>query len=389
MIVSIAMIWLATWALAQDPAAHVPVPPATSLEVISPQSFRDRVAAMDAMVAACEHSLTPEDCKVASVGPDVVVSLPSGNRVVRFTWLRSLMDEVEHAPAKPAPVVPDLKAAPANSGGKGGRHFEPPTPTTSTAPEELLTADVLPPLGERLQQARARLKQEMESAVHGGSDGSSQAKLADRQQLDSILGAKEFHTAAVGRTLRERALEKLASWINIAVSKLVGIGSKSKWIGIAAEIVFTSSLCVVLVWFLIRLERQARFAPLPLHGGLTGAPSERDWQLWLTDAQQAASSKAWREAIHYLYWASVSRLESSGLWPADRTRTPREYLALLAEEPARRGNTRSQLAELTRSFERTWYAGQHAEESDFNKAESLAASLGVGVAGVGQRGREE
>jgi hypothetical protein len=67
-----------------------------------------------------------------------------------------------------------------------------------------------------------------------------------------------------------------------------------------------------------------------------GAASAREWQLWLEDARKAAAAGQWREAIHFVYWAAISRLESRRLWPADRARTPREYLALVAPEDPRR-----------------------------------------------------
>jgi hypothetical protein len=79
----------------------------------------------------------------------------------------------------------------------------------------------------------------------------------------------------------------------------------------------------------------------------------------------------WREAIHFVYWASISRLESKRLWPADRARTPREYLALLAPEDPRQTG----LSSLTKSFERTWYGGREAGENDYRKAEALASAL--------------
>ena len=86
-----------------------------------------------------------------------------------------------------------------------------------------------------------------------------------------------------------------------------------------------------------------------------------------------AAQDLWREAIHFLYWAAIARLESRRLWPADRARTPREYLELLPAADSRR----LKLTTLTRSFERTWYGGRDASPSDFNAALKLAAELGV------------
>jgi hypothetical protein len=130
-----------------------------------------------------------------------------------------------------------------------------------------------------------------------------------------------------------------------------------------------------LVWGLLQLERRWRMRLIPdSDGPAAGAASARDWQLWLEDARQAASAGLWREAIHYLYWASISRLESRRLWPADRARTPREYLALVAPEDPRKPG----LATLTGSFERFWYGGRSAAQSDYLKAEELATAMIMG-----------
>jgi hypothetical protein len=130
---------------------------------------------------------------------------------------------------------------------------------------------------------------------------------------------------------------------------------------------------IALVWSLIQIERRSRIRLIPETTGMSGAPSAREWQLWLRDAQDAAAAGLWREAIHFLYWAAISRLESRRLWPADRARTPREYLLLLPKTDPRRDN----LSTLTRSFERTWYGGREAALTDYEVARTLAAGLGV------------
>jgi hypothetical protein len=111
-----------------------------------------------------------------------------------------------------------------------------------------------------------------------------------------------------------------------------------------------------------------------------GAASAIHWQLWLEDARRAAAAGQWREAIHFLYWAAISRLESKRLWPADRARTPREYLALVAPEDPRQPG----LASLTGSFERVWYGGRDAAESDYQRAEQIATALISGAAASAQ-----
>ena len=66
------------------------------------------------------------------------------------------------------------------------------------------------------------------------------------------------------------------------------------------------------------------------------------------------------------------------MWPADRARTPREYLALVAPEDPRQAG----LASLTRSFERVWYGGRTAGEGDYKRAEQTATALIQGFSGT-------
>jgi hypothetical protein len=91
----------------------------------------------------------------------------------------------------------------------------------------------------------------------------------------------------------------------------------------------------------------------------------------MADARAAAAAGLWREGIHFLYWAVISRLESKRLWPADRARTPREYLALVAPDDGRKAG----LGSLTQTFERTWYGGRPTDETDYRNAEELAGNL--------------
>ena len=170
-----------------------------------------------------------------------------------------------------------------------------------------------------------------------------------------------------------RLREWLANLLDKFFSGLVRFGSNAPWIVWVLRILLLVGLCTALVWFLLRIERRSRIRLIPEIELATGAPSAREWQLWLRDAQAMAAQGQWREAIHFLYWASISRLEAKRLWPADRARTPREYLALLNGTDPRKSN----LTALTRSFERTWYGGRAAQASDFNAALEQAAALGV------------
>ncbi len=101
-------------------------------------------------------------------------------------------------------------------------------------------------------------------------------------------------------------------------------------------------------------------------------PSGRNWREWLADARARAAKGEWREAIHFGFWAAVSRLESEGVWPPDKTRTPREYLNAipsfnLSKEP---------FAAMTRKFEASWYGSRPTTEADFAQFANYLERLG-------------
>jgi len=323
-------------------------------DTVSVAGFQSRIQTLDKLVAQCQRAITPANCSSSQVGPDLQLALPSGSRHIRFAWLRTLLDAASDSTKK----------------SKDGSKTQAPEDEDA---EPASSSYHRPTLIQQLADARQRLAEESKLAAQPAPNA-SKSTTPQRQTLDRILAAKEFHPAVAGPSLMDRAFEKIGNWIDTIIGKLEQAGFKSKWVGRTAEILFTLALCITLIWFFIRLERQGRLAMAQISPGPGGAAaSARDWQLWLEDARLAAAQSAWRDAIHLLYWASISRLESLGFWPADRARTPREYLALLAQENAHHADLKA----LTRSFERTWYAGRPAAESDFRRAAEVAAKLGA------------
>jgi Domain of unknown function (DUF4129) len=396
---ALALLLPISLAAAQTGETPPPASTAAASGAISPAEYRARLQTLDQLVAACQRETIPANCRGNQVGPDVQVALPAGARPVRFGWLRALLDQAAQKDQEKTQSVTPQQTKPQQTKPAAQPAPDKKQSITIAAEKRVFPA---PTLAQRLEDARKRLADDEQLAGQAdqadqataqqdkqpGNSSASQAANApvnagaQRRTLTTILAAKEYNPAVVGRSLKDRLLEKVANWIDRALDNIAKVGAKSKWIGPTAEIGFGLLVCVALVWFLIRLERQGRFNAAMLQSGPgSGAASARDWQLWVEDARQAAARGAWRDAIHLLYWASISRLESSGLWPADRARTPREYLALLSKESDQRPN----LTALTRSFERTWYAGRAAAEADFRNAEQLAASLGAGSSRASSR----
>ncbi len=317
--------------------------------------YQEHLTDLDAIVAACRSQrsaggatqTTFPACDPAHIGPDNRVQgfsgTPSQSREVRYDWLRSVMARAAKRDGATQKTIFGAMPRPHNK---------------PVSLDSLLAA------------ARQRLQ---DDAAEAGAPAAATTNYSEeRKSLNAILSQRAYQ----GVTQVSR-MDRLREWFDNLLDKffsgLVKFGSHAPWIVWLLRILLLAAICTGLVWFLLRIERRARLRVVPEIEIATGAPSAREWQLWLRDAQEMAAQGQWREAIHFLYWAAIARLESKRLWPADRARTPREYLALLAGTDSRKVN----LTALTRSFERTWYGGREAQASDFNAALEQAGALGV------------
>jgi hypothetical protein len=197
----------------------------------------------------------------------------------------------------------------------------------------------------------------------------SRADDATRKRLDEILNTRQFDHVH-GPTALDLLEERVSAWIgkffrkiNPKLPDLEDVGQWFVW-GMIAP-----AAAIAGVW-LYRVSQQ-NFGS----GGreiIPFTPSSRNWQEWLEGARARAARGEWRDAIHYGFWAAVSRLESEGVWPPDKTRTPREYLNAIPgsnfwKEP---------FAAVTRKFEASWYGSRPTTESDFAQFAAHLERLG-------------
>jgi hypothetical protein len=311
--------------------------------------YRNHLISLTALVGACARARDIRNCDPLLVGPDDRVPLStapnSERRLVRYGWLRVLFSRAEE-PDDPAPK-------PTASQRTDGQPAPPTTSQFLIAAEKRLAAD--------LAQANAQPAFAPPHAL-------------ERKTMQQVLAGRDFRDLAQP-SATDSVLEKAGNWLNRLFENAARLRATSAWVGRAIVWGFILAVCVGLVFGLLQLERRWRVRLVPdSNGPAAGAASARDWQRWLEDAQRAAGAGLWREAIHFVYWAAISRLESRRLWPADRARTPREYLALVTSEDPRKAG----LTQLTGSFERTWYGGRAAGPNDYQHAEELAKALIAG-----------
>ncbi|HEV2134410.1 MAG TPA: DUF4129 domain-containing protein [Terracidiphilus sp.] len=336
----------------RSPIPTAPSPASGGWQDVSISDYRKHLEALSAVVEACAKARDAKACDPTLVGKNDRVALGNApnaeRRPVRYAWLRVLLLQAQKKDAPksrkpPAGVTSPLTASVAL----------PPPPSTS----------------ELLQTAEKRLA--ADDAQAGGARLMEPENAAQHAAMEQVLAGREFRGLR-RRSAGETLAEKIDNWLNSFFAGAMGLGARAPWLGRAVEAAFILVVCVGLVWGLLQMERRWRIRLTPESiGPAPQAPSARDWQLWIEDARRAAAGGLWRDAIHCVYWAAISHLETRRLWPADRARTPREYLALMAGEDPRRAG----LAALTGSFERTWYGGRPAGEGEYTRAEELAKGL--------------
>jgi hypothetical protein len=174
---------------------------------------------------------------------------------------------------------------------------------------------------------------------------------------------------ATRRNWWDEAKAKIYGWIwrlfgRFLTSAASWSGTKYVIYGITAAV---ACMFGFWIWRLIR-PKGHEFEPPPE----TEAVSARHWTNWLQASRVAAESGDWREAVHLAYWAAISFLEAQGMWRPDRARTPREYLRLIGET----NPSKPALADLTRGFERTWYAQRPATSDDYSRTLQHLETIG-------------
>jgi len=376
--------------------------------------YRQHLVDLGAIVDACAKARDTKACEPELVGQDDRV--PLGNapnaerRLVSYAWLRALLvkaqqkDEIPEPPqTKPQekPQEPqqgaasdkankadnasqdededdsdeDAQSAKDDKSQETAKSEPVKTPAVGLKPAqpEEPARPPKPTTNELLEAAKARLTDDISQADAAASGAPAAAidHAAQREAMKLVLAGRDFRNLEP-QTTRDTFWEKVGEWLNRIWANVAKLHVHAVWFGKTVVWSFILAVCVGLVWGLMQLERRWSVRLVPESDGpAAGAASARDWQLWLKDARSCAAEGRWREAIHFIYWAAISRLESKRLWPADRARTPREYLALVAAEDPRK----PRLAMLTGSFERIWYGGRAAAESDYLKAEDVAAGL--------------
>ncbi|MEA2261671.1 MAG: hypothetical protein QOJ51_4496 [Acidobacteriaceae bacterium] len=302
------------------------------LEQVGLNQYTQELDRLRTVAEGCAQELAHSDaasgrCDPSLVGPDVAVSITNGKRTVSFEWLREALGLAASAEAANNKQSAEKDAA-----------------------------------GE-LSDARSRLAEMIREQASPPASVFVPGNVSNiRRKLDGILESGDYPPAEAPSWLR-RMWGDFVRWLLNSIVKAMPSGSSPSAIYLL-ELTVIAVPCGLLIWWFIRRLQMQKLGLSGESAPHTSAPSAQGWQVWLEQGQTLGREGRWREAIHHVYWAAISCLESRRLWPADRTRTPREYLGLLSGNP----ETRAELSSLTRSFEHTWYGERQASEKDFAEA---------------------
>ena len=306
---------------------------ASPLPPISLPEYKQELERLHTVVEDCAQDVSskmaskttpPKGCDPALVGPDEIVSTASGKRIVEYDWLRDSLRQ---------------------------------------AGQSSMASNKLRDAGTRLGQMSQEIASPPATAYVPGGVANI------RRQLDAILDSGDYPQAKPPSYL-ERLWNDFARWLLNAIFRVLPSGSSSSAIYFL-ELAVIAIPCGLLIWWFVRKLQVQKLGLSRDNAPHPSAPSAQPWDEWLEQGQRLGGEGRWREAVHHVYWAAISCLESRRLWPADRTRTPREYLGLLQGNP----ETRADLTSLTWSFEHTWYGETPAGKEDFDQACSVLTRI--------------
>lgn len=295
-------------------------PEETPVRVVTAAEYRNHLASLKMLVAACQKN--PTECDAKKVGDDERVEGAAFQ--TRWSWLREELSSAHNA------VQPDR--------------------------------------GKLLQEAVARLDEDVALADETVAQSGDTFQRA-RKQADEVLSRPEFRTVAQ-ESYWEREIARFWQWVDELFGGVSRFGKRSPWLVPLTEWgSITLAAAGVLMWVLRTMQRQR------LAVRIESTASAELWQKesdnWAELARAEAARQDWRAAVHCLYWATIVMMEGRKLWRQNRARTPREYLLLL--EPGSR--VQQTLRLLTQTFERIWYGLRPAAESDYASALVLFEEL--------------
>jgi hypothetical protein len=214
----------------------------------------------------------------------------------------------------------------------------------------------------RISKLLASLLTERDSLTQG------QFNEDDQEVLNRILAQPEFQWK--DQVEKPSALLKLRQRIQqelVRLSRmLLGFEGSNYVFGIGALVLLVAGLLFLFRNLLFGFVAEARFAPHAQTGDevLTADTA-------LKRAQNLSHDGDYRSAVRYLYLSALLLLEERGLLDHDRTKTNREYLRSVSDQP----ELEIPLRNVVEVFDRVWYGYQPLDDQDYQYYEQQVGKL--------------
>ena len=193
----------------------------------------------------------------------------------------------------------------------------------------------------------------------------------EKQKIDDILARREFRDVKRPQlTLLERLRLKILVFLQRLFNGIFGSSVFPEISKFVIWILAGVALAALAFWIYKAIKQSGKLEYAILSE--IAPVSARPWPEWLARAHEAAAAGDWREAVRLSYWGGISFLESNGLWPPNRARTPREYLRMLPSS----NEHRETLVSLTRKFETIWYGGAEPGPESFSESLNFLERMG-------------
>jgi hypothetical protein len=243
--------------------------------------------------------------------------------------------------------------------------------------------------GQRWRVPTARIDKEIQEELKGGPAGVKRvtdklqamrsalmepaapeiSNTEARTKMEAVLGREEFRPPS--ESWLERWWDKITDAIARLWRRIFGFSIRISDVSNYFFWALMLAVSIAAITFLVRRWKAPRDASSPeIDAPLS--PSRRAWLEFARRASEAARAGNYREAVRLSYWAGIYRMEELGQWRAERMRTHREYLGMLPRESP----SHAPLAAITEQFERTWYAGAPAGETEFRSVSNRLEELG-------------
>lgn len=191
----------------------------------------------------------------------------------------------------------------------------------------------------------------------------------DAKSAESILSKPEFQWQQAEPSLWQQWGERFFAWLNEWLNKLFGGQSMNVNAGSPIKIllsVFAILIFAALIFFVLRDLFTALVSESTLDSEEQSGEVPLTAENALHRAQELSRGGDYRSAVRFLYLSSLLLLEERGLLRYDRSKTNREVLRSVADQP----DLKKPLHDVVEVFDQVWYGYQALDQADYERYEA-------------------